>query len=532
MKTVKLRKFLIFGLILATTLMPAFAYDSEKTVRVGISDANFSKYLYPEIRLYSTGLLTVSDGNSVLAKDVDSVRITLKNGQYKVFTPSGNAKISCAGTLKITNNGLLGVYSLKRAGVKAQYRGDFELVKHENTDTFALVNVLSLKDYLKGVVPNEMPVSFGLEALKAQCTAARNYALRPRVTYYKEFDVCDSVACQVYFGANTEKKLANRAVEETDGLVTLYDGHLILALYSSTSGGYTENYENAFPIKPSDSKHPYLKAVPDKAGLPSLSSEKAAADFYKSRPDSFENNSPLYRWTRSWTYDEFVSMLNKTMLEQASMIKPKFTKDDKFTKLKELKILQRGHSGKIVGIRLITDNGTFDVGKELVIRRVFKKNNAALPSGNFVTEMSKNDETGEITITFVGGGFGHGVGMSQYGAGGMASRGYTFDQILKHYYTDVTIGTMPVTLTYSNPKVVQTYYSPGKKAKIVIDENHGVGQIVIRVNGREVEKEFGFFNRKQVADVSEFVKPGENTIEYVLPEGNAKNSKIVLRAEI
>lgn len=109
-----------------------------------------------------------------------------------------------------------------------------------------MINVLDLQSYLKGVVPNEMPVRFGLEALKAQAVLARSYVLKPRERNYHNFDVCDSVACQVYFGANTEKELSDKAVDETDNIVAMSDNELVLALYSSTAGGYTESYENAF----------------------------------------------------------------------------------------------------------------------------------------------------------------------------------------------------------------------------------------------------------------------------------------------
>lgn len=91
-----------------------------------------------------------------------------------------------------------------------------------------------------------MPVSFGLEALKAQSVAARNYVLSPRVKANSNYDVVDSVASQVYFGANTERDLSNKAVDETAGIVATYDWDLILAQYSSTAGGYTESYSNAF----------------------------------------------------------------------------------------------------------------------------------------------------------------------------------------------------------------------------------------------------------------------------------------------
>lgn len=91
-----------------------------------------------------------------------------------------------------------------------------------------------------------MPVSFGLEALKAQSVAARNYVLSPRTKASANYDVVDSVASQVYYGANTEKPLSNQAVEETEGIVAIYNWDLILAQYSSTAGGYTESYANAF----------------------------------------------------------------------------------------------------------------------------------------------------------------------------------------------------------------------------------------------------------------------------------------------
>ena len=150
------------------------------------------------------------------------------------------------GPVQITSNfGLLGVSGLKRAGKQALYHGAFELTPNSN-GTFNLVNMIEVEDYLKGVVPNEMPVHFGLEALKAQTVAARNYALSPRVKSSPNYDLVDSVASQVYFGANTEKPLSNQAVEETEGIVAIYDWDLILAQYSSTAGGYTESFSNAF----------------------------------------------------------------------------------------------------------------------------------------------------------------------------------------------------------------------------------------------------------------------------------------------
>ena len=150
--------------------------------------------------------------------------VTVKRnlGIYEITFADGT-KLTAQGPVRFTcNNGLLGVKDLKRAGKPALYHGAFELAKYNN-DKFNLVNMIEVEEYLKGVVPNEMPVEFGLNALKAQTVAARNYVLSPRVKSSPNYDVVDSVASQVYYGANTEKLLATQAVEETEGVVALFD---------------------------------------------------------------------------------------------------------------------------------------------------------------------------------------------------------------------------------------------------------------------------------------------------------------------
>ena len=381
-----------------------------------------------------------------------------------------------------------------------------------------------------------MPVAFGLEALKAQCVAARNYVMKATEKYAPFYDVYDSVASQVYFGAKTEKELSNRAVEETDGLFSLYNGKLILALYSSTAGGYTESYENAFIDKSnglfSSNPHPYLKAVPDIVGMKSLADEYSAREFYTTKPETYDNDSPLYRWTREWKMDEFVEMLNKTMLEQKS--RPNFTENDKFTHLKEVRIKQRGTSGKVMHVEIVTENGTYTFAKELVLRRLFKKDGKALPSANFVCD-SYVDEKGITKIKFTGGGYGHGVGMSQFGAGKMGKKGYKFVDILEHYYSDTTVGTLPIKLSSEYGKNIskQTFFVPsGLNAEVAFSDITGLERINMFVNGQNVKTEFGsFFNRKTNFDISKYLKTGENTVEIAIPAeyNDAKSATFYVR---
>ena len=212
----------------------AFSKPKSEIIRVGIGDINFKNYDYSEINIFGTANIEILNNNTpiLIAGSNEIINIKLQSGMF-IISKNNQVLEQVNGPIKfIWKNGLLGVKDLKRAGSQALYRGEFELVKNnKRMSKFHVVNVLEVEEYLKGVVPNEMPVSFGLEALKAQSVAARNYVLSPRTKAYEAFDVVDSVASQVYFGANTERPLSNKAVEETEGIVAIYGWDLILAQY-------------------------------------------------------------------------------------------------------------------------------------------------------------------------------------------------------------------------------------------------------------------------------------------------------------
>ena len=290
-------------------------------IRVGISSNNFKTYEKSKASFTSYGRFYVKDKHSgriisrFKAKDIITIKILKKS--FALYLGKKLIEKDILGPVSVTpiDTFPINVVGLKRKGKSAFYRGEFELVKtSKHKNKFFTVNILPLKDYLKGVVPNEMPVRFGLEALKAQAIAARNYAIKPRDRMYTQFDVFDSVESQVYFGYLTENPLGTKAVEETEGLIGLYDDDIILALYSSTSGGYTENYENAFSkpkttIFPADPL-PYLKGKPDKKSIPVLKKEKTARKFYKSKPKTNDNKSGYFRWKKSWKGWRLASTLN------------------------------------------------------------------------------------------------------------------------------------------------------------------------------------------------------------------------------
>ena len=539
----KLNKtLLIIAIIFTGFINQAWAADNYIPVRVGISDTKFKNYLFDSIEFNNANELYIMDSATGYSLqylyDANTIKVVMSNGLFKIYTDGKLTAENLEGPVFIRpkDNCFISIKDLKRKGKQALYRGYIELKKStKNPEKFAIVNVLSLKKYLQGVVPNEMPVRFGLEALKAQTVAARNYAVTPRVKAYEEFDLCDSVACQVYFGANTEDELSDRAIEETNGILALdKENNPILALYSSTAGGYTESYEYAFSdpkTKIFPSMHlDYMIATPDNKEFPPLNAEEKAYEFYTSTPEAFDDVSPYYRWTKEWSLAELEQVLSKTLVTQSKtgFITPQLTDEKDFGKLEEINVLERGNSGKIITLEIKTDKNTFIVQKELVIRRCFQKNGISLPSANFV--ITKTFENEKPVYKFFGGGFGHGVGLSQWGAGKMASLGFTFDEILQHYYNGIKLATISVKIRGNNQFTDQIFYTSNEDAKIVNKNPDKIKKIQIVVNKKELNIKLK--ENQTVVDISKYLEKGVNKISYKITDEDADYTKSILASVI
>ena len=523
----KIRKLALVLLLIASIVggvNTAFAANTD-VVRVGLTDNKFQNVLKQTVTVYGTADCDICDRETrkVVSKISANNDIIIRNGITGLDVTINGRSATLRNFVIICPQGVLGVKDLTRKGKPALYHGAFEVIQKDDRRGFYLVNLVETQEYLKGVVPNEMPVRFGLEALKAQAVAARNYVLTPRTQAYKEFNVVDSVASQVYYGVNTEADLATRAVMETDGIVALYNNEPILALYSSTAGGYTESYSHAFsdPLTkmfPSINK-PYLTAVPDKSEFKSLEDENDAKKFYENKVPSFDIESPYYRWQKKWAVGELENVLKSTMIAQSKtgFIHPAFKQGDDLGKIKDIKVMKRGASGKAVEIELMTTKGCYRIAKELVIRRVFQKDGVSLPSANIVFEKNL-DNYGNVTdITIFGGGFGHGVGMSQYGAGYMATKlNQPYYNILRHYYTGINLGTMPKTIC--GEEVKETFWAPIGRAQLVIT-NSTAAKIALKINGRTMEFPVTktIFQKDYRIDISRYIEDGENTIVYYPP---------------
>ena len=514
-------------------------------VRVGLGDSSFSRYDFEKAGIFADAQMQVFDNTELILEvpAYKTINLKLSSDMFVLTYDNGEVIDQVKGPVRfVCNDGKLGVKNLKRVGAQAFYRGEIEITKYnKKIGRFHIVNVIDVEDYLKGVVPNEMPVYFGLEALKAQSVAARNYVLSPRTKAYDAFDVVDSVASQVYFGAGSEKEAGTRAVEETEGVVALYNWDLILAQYSSTAGGYTESFANVFSdpkskVFPSVAK-PYLIAKPDMLSQKPLTLEEDAAAFYKSKPDSYDMKSPYFRWQRSWTKDELQNALQSTLAAQSAtgFVHPAFNKGGKLDEIVKLEVIRRGESGKIIEMEIVTKSQNYKVFKELVIRRLLTCNGKALPSANVVFEHKYDDDGNLLSVEAFGGGYGHGVGLSQYGAGFMATElKQPYEKILKHYYTDITLATKPVILSSAQRIITQNFYTKHKHAEIVLDNKYQLSHVLVNINGKEKDFELskGFFKRVERIDISKFIKHGRNTITFYYPPEENENKGLRLFVEL
>jgi len=300
----------------------------------------------------------------------------------------------------------------------------------------AVINILSIEDYLKGVVPSEMPKGFHREALKAQAVAARGEVLSKLGIVHRSdpFDVCADVHCQVYSGLSKRASSTDRAVRETRGLVLWKDGEICNAVYSSVCGGHGEDADIVWGGEPES----YLKGNYDGPGrlkrYGDLSQEKRVRRWIDDRPAAFCNttrgNAPsaldytkkYFRWEVRYTQDELQEIIRR---KTGRNIGP----------ILDIVPLARGRSGRIVKLDIIGQDGDIRVQRELEIRKALSLN--TLWSACFYVKKRGRASAAPDEFILKGAGWGHGVGMCQTGAAMMGLRGYRFDQILKHYYKDV-----------------------------------------------------------------------------------------------
>lgn len=272
-----------------------------------------------------------------------------------------------------------------------KYKGSF-LFK-VLSDKLLPINSIDMDNYLKGVVGYEMSDYFPIEALKAQAVSARNFALSNiGAESAKGYDLDDTPSYQVYKGYDANLKNTIRAVDETSGVVLLYNDRLVEALYSASHGGYTEDSINVW-------------------GNPSA--------YLKSKQDSFDNEA--------WPLKSSI-IFTKSQIESILKSKGYISSTDAFTSL-DISSITRYISGRVSNINIIYSDASGAV-KTKSITRDRTRTFLGLPSNMY--NVTYDSTTG--IYTFSGKGYGHGLGMSQIGAKNRAAAGQSYEDILKFYY--------------------------------------------------------------------------------------------------
>ncbi len=400
----------------------------EKTIRVVLMDSSYESYYHPSVTV-------------------------LTQGERKTYTPQSDALLEGPLILPEEEEGIC-VESLQRQEGAPVYQGTLEI--HKREQGLVLVNELPLEEYLKAVVPSEMPSTYEKEALMAQAVCARTYACKQmEERRMKEYggDVDDSVNFQVY-GNIASRESTAQAVELTRGKVLCQDGMLIQAYYFSTSPGVTSTDE----VWGATEAASYLKSVtctfdqesPWSAWQVSIPwdvlKERAknwlgedalgateAASYLKSVTCTFDQESPWSAWQVSIPWDVLKERAKNWLGEDA---------------LKTLEITRKNQSGAVTGLRIAGENQEHTLQEEYSIREFLSPKGISLTQKNGNTEEGGNllpsayftmDVVPDTEVRIQGKGYGHGVGMSQNAANEMALEGYSYEEILRYFFNNVEI---------------------------------------------------------------------------------------------
>lgn len=349
------------------------------------------------VREAAAGTAVIINGRGERTYKSSTAGLNVINGAGQDFSLNsvGNPSVRTAvGKMSLSGNGDLNLISYTGSAGSKRYRGSIEF--RVESGKLTVVNELNIEDYLRGVVASEMPASWPAEALKTQAVAARNFALqRVESTRGSSFNVTCDQSSQVYGGYDAESPATNKAVEDTRGMVMLSGGNLVAAYFHSSSGGYTENSEDVWVAK-----LPYLRW----------------------KEDPFDKNDAYYNWQVNYTTDQLKEKLAGAGYE--------------FSKVTDLQELARTSSG--ARVKKIAVKGETPSGKTLTVE-IYNADNIRIALGlksALFTFVKKYDKNKKLTgVSFTGSGWGHGLGISQYGVRGMARAGYNYQDILKYYYT-------------------------------------------------------------------------------------------------
>lgn len=429
-----------------------------ENIRVLLKTTGFKDIFHSKVVLTSNEPFTISYGKKTKKYDAKE-QVTIK--PTSKMLEEGRLRVKTTDTGKIT------VSSIERSYGIPSYRGSLEIVSYEQGLT--IVNELPLEEYLYSVVPSEMPTSYGKEALKVQAVCARSYAYNQLLTnQYSGYGahVDDSTSFQVYNNVE-ENESSIEAVRDTYGKVLDYDGEVITAYYFSTSCGYTssasEVWMNNTPLEYLTGK---LQVDEDKTKELDLTEDKKFRDFIINDDyETYDSDFAWYRWQTKVSLEDLKSTIDAKLQTRynansrliLTLVAGKYvsTPINTVGNIKSITITKRATGGVATEVIIKGSKNTVKVISEYNIRILLSpsgndvvrkddskvSNMSLLPSAFIIIdEITKDDKLTGYKIR--GGGYGHGVGMSQNGVKAMVEDGFKYEEILEHYYTGVNIASI------------------------------------------------------------------------------------------
>lgn len=432
-----LKKITLFFCAIIIICGKVYAYEPPGEVKIGL---HYGSSAPASVTVYCAGGINVGTSPGAIAfsaKNATAVTVRKGSGSSVEAVQGGKVVASGAELHLIAVEGSVSVND-------KPYRGRIIIRRYEGGN-LTVINQVPLEDYVAGVVPGEMWHESNMEALKAQAVCARNYVVS-KLGRHKSygFDVCASVCCQVYGGISAETERTNLAVFETTGVIALYEGQPAELYFAASTGGYTEDVANVW-----GTAIPYLKAV----------------------PSEYENESaPYYNWTFVISPDRASEVLAKYDIGRVSdIVVEQQSQYGAVTKLKVIGsngektfTLESARTvfgydglksqaytvsrGAPISVTAIGSDGKkqVDASSTAIVysdanveKRRVNINPFSAVSRDGVAKVGGTNGNGDFV--FVGRGWGHLVGMSQHGAMAMGDAGFTYDEILTHYFTGIEL---------------------------------------------------------------------------------------------
>lgn len=461
--------------------------------------AGFSVKNYEDIVVgYALQDFIVADGKicgAVISKglDVDNIRVIVKTSgfgsifheavsftcdtpyrvsygeQVELHAPGEEISVDRANawfqegrvTIEPEGEGQTQLFGVNRSQGNPAYEGKVELSLFD--DGIVIVNDVDIEKYLKRVVPSEMPVSFGVESLKVQAVCARSYAYQQLTnSYYSAYGahVDDSTLYQVY-NNTTEQEASNEAIRQTRGQVLKYQGNVVQAYYYSTSCG-TGTDVGLWGSDPASYPYFVSRDIGRNARNLNLADEQTFEAFITSKDENdYDYNCPLYRWSLPVSCAELSSSFNSKLYERYLAVPSRILTqetDGTFVskpirtvgEIQDITVNERVGGGAAVSVTVTGTQATVRVESESCIRSLFGVSGVQMVTNTGTTAMASLPSTfcifrktytdGSLSgFEIIGGGYGHGIGMSQNAVNVMAQENMNYIQILQFFYPNTEV---------------------------------------------------------------------------------------------